>query len=469
MVARRANAGDPLAQHELGIRYLTGKGFAADTVKAAYWIRKAAEQHVVAAQYNLGILLSNGWGVEWNPFEAYVQVRSAAEHQMPQAQYLLSQLLTDNLVVRRNLLEALRWVRVAADSGYAPAKDLLPRLERLAQEHRLTSDSSTGKQRNTKHDHGTPARNPLASQAYELVFLESDEDSVAQVDERVLLREALSSGNAEARNTLGLPPQFDDTLRVDSANVAAVRRSADAGSPEALTVLGRCYEKGIVVGQDIIKGAACYVRALRLDSPRAGALLWSMVGKKNFGEQLKRRAVIGDSDAQYAWVGLFELGWDPLLSGEPRLTEGAALRLLLESSAESYVPSLVELGVCYSSGRWTNQDWAKAEEAWKRAAALGSLEAEVRRAIAKIRSSRDSLERTAAIQVLWGAAQQGSILAVVALAYCREVGIGLSQQKGDAAKLYYSAAARGSQDAYYALVRMYDTLRPDVAEFRVRE
>jgi len=71
------------------------------------------------------------------------------------------------------------------------------------------------------------------------VFLDFDEDSVARPDERLLLHEALSSGDLEARSALGSVPQFDDTLKVDSVRLAAVRRSANAGSPEALTVLGK--------------------------------------------------------------------------------------------------------------------------------------------------------------------------------------------------------------------------------------
>jgi TPR repeat protein len=67
----RANSGNALAQHDLGILYLTGQNFPADTFKAAYWIRKAADNHFLPARFNLGILQHNGWGVPWNPFEAY--------------------------------------------------------------------------------------------------------------------------------------------------------------------------------------------------------------------------------------------------------------------------------------------------------------------------------------------------------------------------------------------------------------
>src|ERR1043166_6664796 len=43
LIVKKANEGDPIAQHELGIRYISGKGFTADTAKAAYWIKKAAD------------------------------------------------------------------------------------------------------------------------------------------------------------------------------------------------------------------------------------------------------------------------------------------------------------------------------------------------------------------------------------------------------------------------------------------
>ena len=92
-----ANSGDPLAQHELGLRLLTGEGIAADTVAAVYWIKKAASQKLTSALYNYGIMLINGWGTDWNPFTAYDNFLLAAEAGMNQAQYVVGILHTDNL------------------------------------------------------------------------------------------------------------------------------------------------------------------------------------------------------------------------------------------------------------------------------------------------------------------------------------------------------------------------------------
>jgi hypothetical protein len=72
-LTRRAGAGDVLAQQELAVRYLTGRGVKADTVRGAFWTISAAAQNMPPARFNLGILSSNGWGVAWNPFEAYDQ------------------------------------------------------------------------------------------------------------------------------------------------------------------------------------------------------------------------------------------------------------------------------------------------------------------------------------------------------------------------------------------------------------
>ncbi|MCL6495239.1 MAG: sel1 repeat family protein, partial [Ignavibacterium sp.] len=115
---QEANAGDALAQHELGIRLLLGEGVAADTAQAVKWIKSAADLNLSAAAYNYGILLINGWGVDWNPFEAFKYFIQAASKGMPQAQYVSGILYTDNLIVPRNWEKAFYWIHLAKQNGY---------------------------------------------------------------------------------------------------------------------------------------------------------------------------------------------------------------------------------------------------------------------------------------------------------------------------------------------------------------
>jgi GAF domain-containing protein len=68
---RLAEAGDPLAQNALGLRYAQGEGVKLDEQEAARWFTKAAEQGNVAAQSKLGSLYWAGRGVQASLREAY--------------------------------------------------------------------------------------------------------------------------------------------------------------------------------------------------------------------------------------------------------------------------------------------------------------------------------------------------------------------------------------------------------------
>lgn len=66
----RADAGDAVAQLNLGVAYAYGEGVAEDPVRAAQYFRLAAEQGVPEAQSNLAYALYNGDGVENDDAEA---------------------------------------------------------------------------------------------------------------------------------------------------------------------------------------------------------------------------------------------------------------------------------------------------------------------------------------------------------------------------------------------------------------
>jgi GAF domain-containing protein len=68
---RLAEAGDPLAQNALGLRYAQGDGVKFDEAEAANWFTRAAEQGNVAAQSKLGSLYWAGRGVQPSLREAY--------------------------------------------------------------------------------------------------------------------------------------------------------------------------------------------------------------------------------------------------------------------------------------------------------------------------------------------------------------------------------------------------------------
>jgi hypothetical protein len=75
---KAANHGHVAAQTNLGARFASGSGVAADLTQAVQWFRRAAEKGDPSAQFNLGVLYANGQGVAQDPAEAYVWLALAA-------------------------------------------------------------------------------------------------------------------------------------------------------------------------------------------------------------------------------------------------------------------------------------------------------------------------------------------------------------------------------------------------------
>jgi uncharacterized protein len=450
VAGRKAAAGDVLAQHELGLRYLLGKGVKADTTRGAYWIGEAAKHNLVAARFNLGILQYNGLGVPWNPFNAYGNFVYCAEKGMVEAQYLVGILQTEDLIVPRNLDNAARWVRAAADSGYEPAKRALVQIESLRrpQESRLSGDST----------HTAPSADSLRVQP---LYIDFAADTTGGVHDRYLLADALRSVDPEVLRAMGLPEQLDRDSPIDSSTFVGLSRSAEAGSPEALTIVARCYDRGIVVAADPVSAALWYIRALRLDSPHAPALLEGLMRGRGFADSLRSRTERNDPAAQTVWAALHALGFDGFLYNQKLfITDGQALRLLEKASSRHFPQANIELGLLSYAGKWVAHDPAKAIHYWSLASRQKSQEADLRIAVVRVRSASDDDEVRRAIAVIGEAAERGAVLAEVALAYCYETGTGVERNMREAVRLYRNGAHRGSQDAYRALRRMYDELRP---------
>ena len=460
MLTRKASTGDVLAQHELGIRYLLGRGFRADTVKGAFWIRKAAEKNLMPARFNLAILLFNGWGTGWDPFEAYRNFQYCADKGMVEAEYIMAQMLTENLVVSRDWSKAYFWVKKAADSGYEPAREMLSEFAKRA--------STAGPDSAARKDRTDSTK--TSNIGWEPVFLEFGRDTAAGGGDMALLKDVLQQAGPKLTKALGMTQMLEGKRDVDSVELVSLEHAADGGSPEALTVLGRCYEKGIVVNRNAVLASEYYIRAIRLGSPRAPELLWKLIQEKEYFPALKSRSAKDDPDAQFAWGSILAFGFDPLLAkGGAYITGEQAIKLLSQSAQHGSHPALVELGLCYYSGRWVRQDAEKALEYWRKAATLGSRDAQIRLDIAEVRSPVASGDRDRAINDLRKAADEGSMLAEVALGYCYETGNGVPLDKGNASKLYRSSAQRGSEDAYIALRRMHDEIRPRESEFKIAE
>ncbi|MHB1685797.1 MAG: tetratricopeptide repeat protein [Ignavibacteriaceae bacterium] len=473
---RDANSGDALAEHELGIRYLTGEGFPHDTTLGAYWIGKAAKQKLTGACYNYGILLNNGWGVAWNPFKAFNFFLEAANDDMPQAQYIVGLSYTDNLVVKRDWSKSYFWLKKAANNGFPPAKEALTELLKRISISSIDTSNTADQKEKDKFSKENSNDKVLASSTG-LVFIDfnSIKDTMQVVSNRIILDDILHEGNDSLAKALNISFKNDstfpegmsegtpseDTHKFDSTNLKTLKDFAENGSPEALTLLGKLYDEGIYFNKDLIKAAEYYIRAAKLDSPRAPVLLWNEINSKYFLKILKDRVDKNDPRAMYVWYGLFTLEFNN------QITSQEAANFLIKSSASNFLPSINELGLNYYTGKIFPVNKTKALAIWKEAAKLGSREAKLRIAVANLYEDNFGDKDSLYIKTLNNFINNGSVLAQASLGYCYENGIAVTKDFGLAAKYFRFAAQRGSMYAYNELKKMYDEIRPKESEFNI--
>ncbi|MBI5624415.1 MAG: protein kinase [Elusimicrobia bacterium] len=117
-----AEAGDPVAQYNLGVLYEDGKGVGKDFAAAAAWYRKSADQGYAAAQNNLANLCTFGLGVPLDVAEAVKWLTKAAEQGEPGAQFNLGIMYTLGQGVAKDYGQAHRWLTKAAEQGEVEAQ-----------------------------------------------------------------------------------------------------------------------------------------------------------------------------------------------------------------------------------------------------------------------------------------------------------------------------------------------------------
>ncbi len=460
MLVKKANGGDPVAQHALGLRYLQGEEFAPDTSKAAHWISRAAARDYLPAVYNLGILKHNGWGTEWDPFGAYRNFRECAERGMQEGMYMTGILLTDNLVVARDYREAYRWISAAADSGNVYAREVLEYFETSGLMSRMRMGEGEGAEGDSA---SRPAPRAAASPGtgtasiWKPVFLDLTADTLADPDDSTIAAEALHT--AYDPGAAGEPP----ALEVDSARLARIAREAAAGSPEALTFLGRRSERGARSARERIDAAFHYLRAIRCESRWAPVLLWRMSGSGPLADDLTAAALRGELKAAYVWAGLISRGFDG------RLTDEQALSHLRDAARSGMPDALVELATWYDAGFVVPVNGATADSLMEIASALGSSEAKVRLMMKSLRSGAAATADSPMVAALSAMRDEGSVLAQVMLGYCHEWGRGVGVSIPRAVEYYRKAAQRGSRMAYDALRILYDARRPPGSEFETAD
>ena len=460
-LTQEANAGDPLAQHELGLRFLMGEGVPADTAQAVYWIKKAADHNLTSAKYNYAILLINGIGVQWDPYASFKLFESAANDGMVQAQYVVGILYTDNLTVQRDYNLAYYWINKAADNEYEPAQKIVSKLEPRVSKNvvdSLLSDSGKPEDKNPIPD---PSENLTSNIGLVFIDFESITDSAIAITDSMLI-DNIDIIGADSLSKILLADK-PTTLKqlATKRNVEILTLLANNGSPEAQTILGKMYEQGIYYKKNLVDAGVYYYRALRNDSPSGTYILWQLSQQQTFQQLVQRESENGNVVAKFLWYGLTSIGFDR------NITISDALNLLDQSANALYLPAMVESGLNYYSNRFGRYNSETGLSLWETAAQLGSEEAETRLIASRLLDSFGGYNKSEDFKKLKNAAKEGSLFAMVSVGLCYEQGLGTTQSIPDAVNYFKMAAQRGSRFAYEELKRIYDEMRPSDAQFLI--
>ncbi len=219
-----AEAGDAIAQVNLGYIYDVGRSVAEDNVTARAWYEKAAGQLQWDAVVNLGVMYLSGDGVPIDKSRAFLLFKQAAEAGHRVAQRNLGTMYQYGSAVEMNYAAARIWFEKAAEQGqtdaYVDLGDLYSRGLGIAQNDEL---------------------------AFEWYL------------------KAARQGSASAQSEIGY--LYDQGMGVDQDYQQAIawfQQAADQNDPTGTYNLGEMYELGKGVAVDLNKAIQLYERAMLL-------------------------------------------------------------------------------------------------------------------------------------------------------------------------------------------------------------
>jgi len=200
---KAAEQGYADAQMRLGLQYSSGQGIQEDKEKGLEWIKKAAEQGYARAQFHMGLLEEdNVKSAEW--------YEKSAEQGDSDAQYELGLLYFNGEGVPKDNIKAGQWFNKAGNQGNEKAKEYMAKVITDT----LFDDPEIQKQRNTVADK---------------FYMEGNHVKAAE-----LYGEMADRGNAIAQYKLGLLYGLGQGVKYNSVKSnELIRKAAAQGLEDA--------------------------------------------------------------------------------------------------------------------------------------------------------------------------------------------------------------------------------------------
>ena len=264
----KAEAGDAIAQTELGKAYQNGDGVPQNDALALKWLRKAADQGHAAAENDLGIAYRMGNGVERDKAEAVRWYHKAAKQGNSRAMFNLGAAYYNGDGVEEDPVASYAWFLLAHEVGNPASDDAL----RRASSERDTSARTAFMKIGEMYEAGDELpKNPgEALKWYRKAADDGDQQAALKVATLLLAsgRTTTEAEYAEIRQRCGDAAKRNfspgaycmvliyrrgiGTAKDPTEAAKWLSRAADLGYPRAALELGEAYWKGAAVKPDVV-------------------------------------------------------------------------------------------------------------------------------------------------------------------------------------------------------------------------
>ncbi|ACP21037.1 hypothetical protein Aasi_1767 [Candidatus Amoebophilus asiaticus 5a2] len=417
-VKEQAQAGDPLAQTNLGYMYSEGLGFPVDARKAIEWYTKAAHQEFAIAQCLLGDIYYFGKIVSCNYQNALKWYKKAAGKGYAKAQNALAYMYEEGLGIQNKSERAVEWYTKAAMQGNITAQYNLGRI----------------------YYNGKGVR-----RAYNKAFK--------------WYHKAANQGNIKAQTKLGYMYAKGLGIEQNLGNsVKWYNKAANKGNITAQFKLGLLYKKGEGVAQDYHKASEWFTKAANQGLVKAqyslGCLYYNLGESIEHNYQqafkwLSKAANEGHAEAQFSLARLFEDG----LGVEQDKQE--AIEWFTKAANQGLVKAQYSLGLLYETDEDIGHDYHKAFEWYSKAA--NQNDAVAQSSLAFLFIDGLGVERNVQQAIEWftKAAQQGVVEAQYNLGIIYKRGEDIERNYQKSFEWFTKAASQGSVAAQNKLGSIY--------------
>ncbi len=351
-----AEAGDPLAQNNLGVYYENGLGGLTKSADdAVTWYRKSAEQGFAVGQSSLGTMYLEGRGTVRSYSSAARWFQKAADQGNTIAQLNLGKLYRDGRGVTKNLSLAARNFRKAANGGNAEAQYAVG--QAYANGEGFTKSPSLAAQSYRKAaDQGHMDAQYALGRAY------AYGTGVGQswTSARRYYEMAADQGHGYANYYLGNIYYYGDGVtKNNSRALGYYRKAADEKIGDAYVMVGLSYSKGYGVAQDEKAAVTWYRKAAAADNTQGQFNLGVMYSNGRGVTQSKTTAKTwylkaankGHSAAQTNLGVLYYMG-----EGGIAKDYNEAVKWYRKAAAKDHATALTNMGMVYAKGQGVTKD-----------------------------------------------------------------------------------------------------------------